>query len=139
MREDREHAVRYGSRECTILLKREGWQLGRSQLTPNSRGQLQLRSKLPERLQDGRAATPAHRARKAGDAWTMDFAPTSFGLGGKFRVLTVVDVPSRARLLATEVGKQSSERNTCRGPSIACRRHVPEYSSSTTQRVHGPA
>jgi len=41
--------------------------------------------------------------RKAGDAWTMDFVADEFGRGGKFRVLTVVDVFTR-QSLAIEAG-----------------------------------
>jgi putative transposase len=50
MREIAQTRVRYGYRRIHVLLKREGWQLGKNQAYRlYSEEQLQLRSKLPRR------------------------------------------------------------------------------------------
>ena len=50
MREIARTRVRYGYRRIHVLLKRDGWQLGRNQMYRLYREeQLQLRSKLPKR------------------------------------------------------------------------------------------
>ena len=50
MREIAHTRVRYGYRRIHVLLKREGWQLGKNQAYRlYSEEQLQLRSKLPKR------------------------------------------------------------------------------------------
>lgn len=50
MRESAQTLVRYGYRRVHVLLKREGWQVGKNQAYRlYSEEQLQLRSKLPRR------------------------------------------------------------------------------------------
>jgi len=62
-----------------ILLKREGWQLGRSQAYRlYSEEQLQLRSKLPKRRKMVVQRRQRIEPRRAGDAWTMDFVADEF-------------------------------------------------------------
>ena len=96
-------------RRVHILLKREGWQLGRSQAYRlYSEEQLQLRSKLPKRRKMVVQRRQRIEPRKAGDAWTMDFVADEFGRGGKFKVLTVVDVFTRQ---ATEAGLKLKGEN----------------------------
>ena len=71
MREIANTRVRYGYRRVHILLKREGWQLGRSQAYRlYSEEQLQLRSKLPRRRKMVVQRRQRIEPRKAGDAWT---------------------------------------------------------------------
>lgn len=134
MREIASTRVRCGYRRVHILLKREGWQLGRSQAYRlYSEEQLQLRSKLPRRRKRVVQRRQRIESRKAGDAWTMDFVADEFGRGGKFRILTVVDVPSRARRWRRKRGSSSKERTWSKF-SIAWLRGTghPGTSSSTT-------
>ena len=99
MRELAHTRVRYGYRRLHVLLKREGWQLGRSQCYRiYGEEALQLRSKLPKK----RKMVVQRRQRmlptKPGEAWSMDFVADQFSHGGKFRILTVVDVYTRTAL-----------------------------------------
>lgn len=125
--------VRYGYRRVHILLKREGWQLGRSQAYRlYSEGQLQLRSRLPKRRKMVVQRRQRIEPRQAGDAWTMDFVADEFGRGGKFRVLTVVDVFTR-QALATEAGTKLQGEDVVEALNRRVARHgAPGTSSSTT-------
>jgi putative transposase len=106
MREIARTRVRYGYRRVHVLLRREGWTLGRSQAYRiYTEEQLQLRSKLPKR----RKMVVTRRQRAAptrpGQAWTMDFVADQLANGAKFRILTVVDVFTR-QALAVEAGSR---------------------------------
>lgn len=96
MREIAGTRVRYGYRRIHVLLKREGWQLGRNDAYRiYVEEQLQLRSKLPKRrkmmvLREGR-----FKPQRAGEVWVMDFVADALSSGSKIRLLTVVDVFSR--------------------------------------------
>lgn len=73
----REHArtrVRYGYRRIHVLLKRDGWQLGKNQMYRFCREEhLQLRSKLPKRRKMVAARRERVRPRAANDVWSLDF------------------------------------------------------------------
>jgi len=111
MREIAGTRVRYGYRRIHVLLKREGWQLGRNQAYRiYVEERLQLRSKLPKRrkmtvLREGR-----FKPQRAGEVWAMDFVADALSSGSKFRLLTVVDVFSR-EALAIEVGSRLRGEN----------------------------
>ncbi len=111
MREIAGTRVRYGYRRIHVLLKREGWRLGRNQAYRiYVEEQLQLRSKLPKRrkmtvLREGR-----FKPQSAGEVWAMDFVADALSNGSKFRLLTVVDVFSR-EALAIEVGSRLRGEN----------------------------
>lgn len=105
MRELANVRVRYGYRRIHILLKREGWQIGRNQTYRLYRIEhLQLRSKLPKR----RKMVVTRRARikplRPNEAWSMDFVADQLVDGSKFRTLTIIDVFTR-EALAIEVGQ----------------------------------
>lgn len=104
MREIAQTRVRYGYRRVHVLLKREGWKLGRNQAWRlYSEEQLQLRSKLPRRRKMIVQRAQRVRPTRVGEAWTMDFVADQLAGGGKFRILTVVDVYTR-EALAVEAG-----------------------------------
>lgn len=110
MRELANIRVRWGYRRLHVLLRREGWQLGRSQCYRiYDEEQLQLRSKLPKK----RKMTVQRRQRmlpsQAGQAWSMDFVADEFSNGGKFRILTVVDVFTREALAVHAVHRLKGE------------------------------
>jgi putative transposase len=111
MREIANTRIRYGYRRVHVLLKREGWQVGRSQAYRlYSEEQLQLRSKLPKRRKMVVQRRQRIEPRSPGEAWTMDFVADQFGDGGKFRILTVVDVFTR-QALAVEAGLRLKGEN----------------------------
>lgn len=111
MREIASIRVRYGYRRVHVLLRREDWQLGRSQAYRlYTEEQLQLRSKLPRRRKMVVHRLQRMQPRRAGDAWSMDFVADELGRGGRFRVLTVVDVFTR-QALAVEAGVRLKGEN----------------------------
>jgi len=128
MREIAGTRVRYGYRRIHVLLKREGWQLGRNQAYRiYVEEQLQLRSKLPKRrkmtvLREGR-----FKPQRAGEVWAMDFVADALSNGSKFRLLTVVDVFSR-EALAIEVGSRLRGENVVEVLNrLAARHGAPKF------------
>lgn len=96
--------VRYGYRRLHVLLRREGWQLGKDQayrLYVEER--LQLRCKRPKRRKMVVARRERYVPTAPNQAWSMDFVADQLVDGRKFRALTIVDVYSR-EALAIEVG-----------------------------------
>lgn len=106
MREIAQTRVRYGYRRIQVLLKREGWQLGKH-LTYRlySEEQLQLRSKLPKRRKMVVARRVKVQPTRPNQAWSMDFVADQLADGRKFRTLTIVDVFTKESL-AIEVGQR---------------------------------
>jgi putative transposase len=104
MRELAQVRVRYGYRRLHVLLKREGWQIGRNQTYRlYCREQLQLRSKLPKRRKMVVSRVGRIKPQRANEAWSMDFVADQLADGSKFRSLTIVDVYTR-EALAIDVG-----------------------------------
>ena len=104
MRELANTRVRYGYRRIHVLLRREGWTLGRSQAYRlYVQEQLQLRSKLPKRRKMLVTRRQRLQATQPGEIWAMDFVAVQLAGGGKFRILTVVDVFTR-QAMAVEAG-----------------------------------
>jgi len=104
MKELAQTRIRYGYRRLHVLLKREGWQLGRKQCYRIYREEeLQLRSKLPKRRKMVVQRRQRFAATRPGEVWSMDFVADQFGNGGKFRILTVVDIFTR-QALAVDAG-----------------------------------
>lgn len=92
MRELAQVRVRYGHRRLHVLLKREGWQLGRNQTCRlYCKEQLQLRSKRPKRRKMAVSRVSRITPRSADEAWSMDFVADQLADGSKFRSLTIVD------------------------------------------------
>lgn len=122
--------VRYGYRRIHVLLKRDGWQLGRNQMYRLYREeQLQLRSKLPKRRKMVVARRERIEPRAVDDVWGLDFVADQLADGTRFRALTVVDVFSR-EALAIEVGQRlRSEHVVAVLNRLAAQRQAPKYLS----------
>ena len=120
--------VRYGYRRIHVLLKRDGWRLGKNQMYRLYREeQLQLRSKLPRRRKMVVTREARAKPTQANDAWSMDFVADQLSNGAKFRTLTIVDVFSR-EALAIEVGQRlRGEHVVAALNRLAARRQAPKY------------
>jgi len=120
--------VRYGYRRIHVLLKRDGWQLGRNQMYRLYREeQLQLRSKLPKRRKMVVVRQERIRPRASNDVWSMDFVSDQLADGTRFRALTVVDIFSR-EALAIEVGQRlGGEHVVAVLNRLAAQRQAPKY------------
>jgi putative transposase len=93
MHEIAQARVRYGYRRIHVLLKRDGWQLGKNQMYRlYCEERLQLRSKLPKRRKMVVARRERVRPTASNDVWSLDFVSDQLADGTRFRALTVVDI-----------------------------------------------
>jgi len=98
--------VRYGYRRFHVLLKREGWSVGRNLVYRLYREEgLVLRRRRPRRRKAAVNREARYRALRTNDAWSVDFVHDQLSNGQSFRALTVIDVYSR-EALAIEVGQR---------------------------------
>lgn len=106
--------MQYGYRRLHVLLRREGWALGKEQAyrlyTEES---LQLRSKRPRRRKMAVSRRERYVPKRPNQAWSMDLVADQLVDGTRIRLLTVVDVFTR-EALSIRVGK--FDYATC-GPS----------------------
>ena len=128
MRELAHARVRYGYRRIHILLKRDGWRLGKNQAYRIYREeQLQLRSKLPKRRKMLVVRRERVRPRAPNEVWSLDFVSDQLANGMRFRALTVVDVFSR-EALAIEVGQRlGGEHVVAVLNRLVAQRRAPNY------------
>jgi putative transposase len=96
--------IRYGYRRLDVLLRREAWTLGKNQAyrlyTAES---LQLCSKRPRQGRMRVARQEPFVAKRANQAWSMNYVADQLVNGNKYRTLTIVDGFTR-EALAIEVG-----------------------------------
>jgi putative transposase len=91
--------IRFGYRREHIMLRRDGWMVGRNLVWRLYREEgLALRTKRPRRRK-----MVVHREARCvpkcpNEAWSLDFVHDQLSNGQKFRALTVVDVFSREGL-----------------------------------------
>lgn len=106
--------VRFGYRRIYVLLKREGWEIGKDRLYRVYREEgLGLRGMRP-----WRHASAVHRevrtpAVKRNDVWSMDFMHDELADGRRSRTLTVIDVFTR-ECLDIEVGQSLKSEDVVR-------------------------
>jgi putative transposase len=106
MRELAQVRMRYGYRRLHVLLRREGWPLGKDQAyRVYTEESLQLRSRRPRRRKMVIGRRERYVAKRANQAWSMDFVADQLVSGTTFRALTIVDVFTR-EALCIEVGQR---------------------------------
>ena len=134
MRELAQVRIRYGYRRLHILLRREGWSLGKEQAyrlyTEES---LQLRSKRPRRRKMAAGRRERYVPKRPNQAWSMDFVADQLVDGTRFRALTIVDVYTREALDIVVGQRLRAEQvvETCN--RIVAKRGGPCGSSLTTE------
>ncbi len=98
--------IRYGYRRVHVLLRREGWVVGKNLVYRLYREEgLVLRSKRPRRRKMVVHRQERFKPKQPNEVWSLDFIHDQLSNGDKFRALTVVDVFSR-EALAIEVGQR---------------------------------
>jgi putative transposase len=98
--------IRYGYRRVHIMLRREGWAVGKNLVYRLYREEgLVLRSKRPRRRKMVVHRKARYAPMRPNEVWSLDFIHDQLSNGDKFRALTVVDVFSREGL-AIEVGQR---------------------------------
>ena len=106
--------VRFGYRRIFMLLKREGWDVGKERLYRLYREEgLGLRRKRP-----WRHVSAAHRlvrtpAKHRNEVWSMDFVADELADHRRFRALTVIDVFTR-ECLEIEIGQSLRSEDVVR-------------------------
>lgn len=99
MRELAQVRIRYGYRRLQVLLRREGWPIGKNLVyrlyTEES---LQLRCKRPRRRKMVVTRRERYVPERPNQAWSMDFVADQLVDGTRFRALTIVDVYTREAL-----------------------------------------
>lgn len=105
IREIAQARVRYGYRKIRVLLKREGWNVGKKLVY-----RLYCEEGLALRYKPRRRRCAARNRRERckptlpNEVWSLDFVADQLADGRRFRALTVVDVFTRESL-AIEVGQ----------------------------------
>jgi len=87
--------VRYGYRRLTILLRREGWEVGPRRINRLYRQENLLVRTKTRRKRVARLRVPLTGAERPNQRWSMDFMSDRLVDGRAFRVLTIVDQFSR--------------------------------------------
>jgi putative transposase len=106
MHEIAQTRIRYGYRRVHIMLKRDGWSVGRNLVYRLYREEgLVLRRRRPRRRKTAVNREARYHASRVNDAWSLDFVHDQLSNGQSFRALTVIDVFSR-EALAIEVGQR---------------------------------
>jgi putative transposase len=102
--------VRFGYPRLTVLLKREGWPVGKKLVYRLYRELgLQMRTRRRRKLASAQRA-PVHPATKRNEKWSMDFVADRLEGGRAFRVLTVIDQFTRERLKLEAATHMSGSR-----------------------------
>jgi putative transposase len=145
MRELAQTRVRFGYRRLLVLMRREGWDVGKERFyRVYTEESLALRRKRP-----WRHATAVHREQRRpaaarNDIWSMDFVADQLVDGRRFRALTVIDLFTR-ECLAIDMGQGLSGRDVVatlerlrfeRGlpQRIYCDNGLPQKSRDTRRR-----
>jgi putative transposase len=106
MRELVQVRIRKGYRRLQVLLRREGWRIGKNLAYRLYREEsLQLRSKRPPRRKMVVARLGRYVPKRTNQAWSMDLLADQLANGTRFRTRTNVDVFTR-EALAIEVGRK---------------------------------
>jgi len=91
---------RFGYERIHILLRREGWRVGRNRVHRLYRLEgLQVRMRVRRRKHISLHRGPVPVASARNEYWSMDFVHDELASGRKFRVLTVIDKWSRESVL----------------------------------------
>jgi hypothetical protein len=145
--------VRFGYRRICMLLRREGWELGKNRLyRVYCEENLALRRKRPWRHVSAVHRTQKQPAGRPNEVWGMDFVADQLSDGRKIRTLTIVDLFTR-ECLGIEVGyslwrgagrsrfRWTSQRTqrTCGalrgGEAVLAARHVSRTGPRISSRV----
>lgn len=98
--------IRYGYRRVHVMLKREGWEVGRHVVYRLYREEgLALRAKRPRRRKMIIHRQARCQPTRPNEVWSLDFVHDQLVDGSRIRMLTVIDVFTR-EALTIEVGSR---------------------------------
>ena len=105
IREIAQTRVRYGYRKILVLLRREGWKVGKTLVQRLYQEEGLVLKQRPKRRRRAAERRPERvRTTEVNQAWSLDFVADQLVDGRRFRALTIVDVHTRESL-AIEVGQ----------------------------------
>jgi len=106
---------RYGYRRLHVLLRREGFNVGKALVYRlYCEEGLVLRPRRPRRhVSAAHRQAPIRKAAAPNDAWSMDFVSDQLQNGNRFRALTIIDVHTR-ECLAIESGQRMTGEDVVR-------------------------
>jgi putative transposase len=118
--------IRFGYLRLTVMLKREGWPIGRKLVYRLYREMgLQVRTKRRKKLASPQRGTVS-AASKPHQRWSMDFITNRLEDGRYFRTLTVVDPYTReCPVLLTDLSLSGAKVSDC-PERMAKQRGYPE-------------
>ena len=141
IREIAQARIRYGYRKIRVLLKREGWNVGKKLVYRLYREEgLALRYKPRRRRCAAANRRERSKATAPNQAWSLDFVADQLADGRRFRALTIVDVFTRESL-AIEAG-QSLKGDRCGArtePNLLEARHSENAFLRQRIGVHQPS
>ncbi len=106
IREIAQTRVRYGYRKIRVLLKREGWKVGKKLVYRLYREEgLTLRHKPRRKRRAAMHRRERFRPTAPNQVWSLDFVADQLADGRRFRALTILDIFTRESL-AIEVGQK---------------------------------
>jgi putative transposase len=106
IREIAQFRVRYGYRKIRVLLKREGWNVGKKLVYRLYREEgLALRHNPRRRRRAAQHRRDRFRPTAPNQVWSLDFVADQLADGRRFRALTILDVFTHESL-AIEVGQR---------------------------------
>jgi putative transposase len=105
IREIAQSRVRYGYRKILVLLRREGWKVGKHLVYRLYREEgLPLKKRPQKRRKAVKHREERFLAKEPNEGWSIDFAADQLQDGRRFRALTIIDVFTRESV-AIEVGQ----------------------------------
>ena len=118
---------RFGYRRILILLKREGYSIGKNLVYRiYNEEMLQVRTKRRKKIVSKRRSS-LPRAKRINKIWSMDFVHDELVSGEKFRMLTIVDNFSRESV-KIEVGMRLKSKDVIRSLEyLKITRGLPEF------------
>ena len=105
IREIAQSRVRYGYRKILVLLRREGWQVGKHLVYRLYKEEgLALKKRPQKRRKAVKHREERFLAKEPNEGWSIDFIADQLQDGRRFRALTIVDVFTRESV-AIEAGQ----------------------------------
>ena len=118
--------VRFGYLRLTVMLKREGWAVGKKLVYRLYRNLgLQMRTKKRRKLASEQRG-PVQSAVRANQRWSMDFITDRLENGRYFRTLTVVDQYTRECPVLEAAHSLTAAKVVDALDSVAAKRGYPE-------------
>ena len=118
--------IRFGYQRIAVLLRREGWEVGKKLVYRLYREQgLQVRTKRRKKLASQSRGT-LELAKASNERWSMDFVTDRLEDGRYFRVLTMLDQYDRTSLGLIAAGSFSGTKVSAYLDEIAQLRGYPQ-------------